>query len=371
MTDDPIAARPPVADAARPAHGAGAASRAMAAELRLPDAALLGNGDTLPIAPPATSPGVAAQWTTRPAAGPWAPEPVMALLPWTREVDYQDLALAELHTTGGWQLLGVSQRGRVHAHDGTHREDAMAMASGERGFVIAAADGAGSSSLSRVASEFACREVVTAVRPHLGVAGASVGTAAPGASIGSALAAAVLAACEQLQRVAAEAGLAPRDFRTTLLAVVCVDDTVTAVQVGDGAVVLLDGSGAVQRLGGGDAGGYSGEVVAFVPELDADSIDARIAHASLDGVACILVLTDGIEDPFYPVERRGAEIARQLYGGVTDAAEGFRAQAAHGPVVGQAQALERLAQWIGFERRGENDDRTLVGAFRMPPAFDG
>jgi len=367
VTDEPIATR---ASADAPA-GPGRGASAVAGDVTASGPGARPDDGSASVAPVRPTPIVAAQWATRPAEQPWAPEAVLARLPWARDVEYLDLECVEARTPGGWQLLGVSQRGRVHAHDGTHREDAMAVASGARGFVLAAADGAGSSALSRVASTLASRTVVGAMRRYLDHGAAPADPEALRVTLTHALSAAVLEVCETLRQVAAEVGLGTRDFRTTLLTVVCVDATVVSVQVGDGAVVLLAPDGALRRLGGGDAGGYSGEVVAFVPELDAATIGTRVTSTSLDGVACVLVLTDGIEDPFYPVERRGAEIARQLYDGVATAAEGFRAQAEHGPVVDHPEALARLAQWVGFERRGENDDRTLVGAFRLPAAFNG
>jgi hypothetical protein len=373
VTDQPLAPRSPGDAETVPASALVGAVDAVGdvATARL-DAGVGDAGDVgATAAPSPPAPIVAAQWTTRPADAPWAPASVVAQLPWVRDFDYRDLECVEERTPGGWHLLGVSQRGRVHAHDGTHREDAMGMASGTRGFVLTAADGAGSSALSRVASTLTCRTIVASMQPFLDGVRAPIAAAALSETLSKALSSAVLDVCDSLRAVAEGAGMGTRDFRTTLLAVVCVDATVVSVQVGDGAVVLLGPDGAVRRLGGGDAGGYSGEVVAFVPELDAATIWTRVTTASLQDAACILVLTDGIEDPFYPVERRGAEIARQLYGGVTATADGFRAQAVHGPVVDHAQALTRLAQWIGFERRGENDDRTLVGAFRLPPAFNG
>jgi len=324
-------------------------------------------------APPVAPAVVAATWKTIDVSTDWLPEPLGAAIAWGRDVSYRDVDCVERWVGDAWQLLGISQRGRVHAHEGTHREDAMALMEGAHGFVLAAADGAGSSRWSRVASTLVCRHVVHAAET-LVRHGVPSGDAAH--RLRDALSRAVCGASDELQRAASTAGGASRDVRTTVLAVIVVDGWLAALQVGDGAIVTVARDGQVARLGTGDAGHYSGEVVAFVPEVDADAIAARIvvrpiARSPDDHPEAILLLTDGIEDPFYPVERRGTEIARQLYHGVATPAEGFRAQAVHGPIVGSAEAQQRLRQWIDFERRGENDDRTLVGAFRLPPAFLG
>jgi hypothetical protein len=48
---------------------------------------------------------------------------------------------------------------------------------------------------------------------------------------------------------------------------------------------------------------------------------------------------------------------------------GFQRQPAHGPVLGAgvapADGAERLAAWLTFEKRGENDDRTAVVLARL------
>lgn len=323
----------------------------------------------------ATSPPiVAATWQSRPAEEAWVPEAIAEQLPWTRGITYHDVSRVQGHVetrdAGTWQLLGISHRGRVHAHDGTHREDAVAIEWGRHGFVLAAADGAGSSRYSRIAATLVCRQLVASAAPLLRDGVQSAARDGGAALLRRTLAEAIGAACDALRTAAAGAALATRDFRTTALAAIAVGNVVAAVQVGDGAIVTIARDGRATRLGAADSGSYSGEVVAFVPEVDIAAIESRVVTTTLDDVEAVLVLTDGIEDPFYPVERRGTEIARQLYHGVTTPAEGFRAQPVHGPIVGAAHALDLLEQWIAFERRGENDDRTLAGAFRRPGTVD-
>lgn len=319
-------------------------------------------------------PIVAATWQSRPAEEAWVPEAIAEQLPWTRGVTYHDVGRVQGEVTtsraGSWQLLGISQRGRVHAHDGTHREDALAIEWGRHGFVLAAADGAGSSRYSRIAATLVCRQVVASAGPLLRDGLPSDASDGGAATLRRTLAEALGAACDALRTAAAGVALSTRDFRTTALAAIAIGNVVVAVQVGDGAIATIARDGRATRLGTGDSGSYSGEVVAFVPEVDTAAIASRVVATTLDDVEAVLVLTDGIEDPFYPVERRGTEIARQLYHGVTTPAEGFRAQTQHGPIVGAADSLELLEQWIAFERRGENDDRTLAGAFRRPGTID-
>lgn len=304
----------------------------------------------------------AATWRVLAAAGDWCSAQLAAQLPWAAQVTYTDRVTHDSRLGGRWHLLGFTQRGRIHAHDGTHREDEMAIASSSRGFALVAADGAGSSAWSRVAAAAVCRDVVECARalwgrpddktPHV---------------IADTVARSVDRASLSLREAAERTGLSARDVRTTALVAISVDDALVTLQVGDGAIVGVTRDGALRRLGVTDSGGYSGEVTAFVPDASAEEIAMRVAVHALEELESVLVVTDGIEDPFYPFDRKGLEVVRQLYEGVERPLDATLLQRPHGPVVGSAEALERLAEWMAFERRGENDDRTLVGAFRLPP----
>jgi hypothetical protein len=89
----------------------------------------------------------------------------------------------------------------------------------------------------------------------------------------------------------------------------------------------------------------------------------------LADVTDVLVASDGVEDPFYPIARTGEALFAQLRDGSAGRLPDFQRQATLGPIVGASApaggaAAERLAEWLGFEKRGENDDRTLVALSR-------
>jgi hypothetical protein len=140
------------------------------------------------------------------------------------------------------------------------------------------------------------------------------------------------------------------------------------VQVGDGVVAVRTADGQVRVLGRPDGGEFSGEVTCFVPDACADARGAEVYTLSLDGVTDVVVATDGVEDPFYPLARTGAALFAQLRDGTEAPLDGFQRQPTLGPVLGSATsgdvAAERLAEWLTFEKRGENDDRTLVALWR-------
>ena len=80
----------------------------------------------------------------------------------------------------------------------------------------------------------------------------------------------------------------------------------------------------------------------------------------------LFICSDGIEDPFYPIDKKAADIFRQWHRGVTEPLEGFKSQPNQDAVFGEEAATGALARWLEFEKRGENDDRTVMVLHRLP-----
>jgi hypothetical protein len=232
------------------------------------------------------------------------------------------------------------------------------------------ADGAGSARYSRVGAEHVCLTVRETVTAAWGAIAADAGDAdALATALGGALGDGVAQAAVSLRALAASVdGVQPRDFRCTVIAAawgrVASHEALVAVQVGDGVAATLDVDGTVTRIGAGDSGSFSGEVTCFVPDEESEARARVVVRMDPARVQALLVATDGIEDPFYPIAKRGADVFRQLRDGNEATLEGFVRQPAHGPVFGAADGAESLASWLQFEKRGENDDRTIVALAR-------
>ena len=323
-----------------------------------------GLGAPVTAAPVPEPPVVAATWQAREPEGPWCPAELAAHVPWAAGVPTEHARTWADPDAAGWSLVAGTRRGRSHAHQAQWREDAAAVASlpGPDGYplrLLVAADGAGSARWSRVGAEAASRTVVASFAAH----GATL--ADPGAMLVAAAAEAV----DELRRLAAAGGGEGRDVRTTLLIAALWGppgaERLACTQVGDGAILVRTTDGVVTQLGTGDSGEFSGEVSCFVPdEGAAERAASALLRRDAHDVSHLVLITDGIEDPFYPIARRGPVLLAQLMDGVSAPAEHFQKQAVHGPVFGDPAMLERLAQWLTFERRGENDDRTIVAAVR-------
>jgi len=261
------------------------------------------------------------------------------------------------HTHGVWHSLGASVRGKSHAHRGEYRDDALAIHHSADLVVLVVADGAGSSESSRVGAAVTAQLAVsqtvaryaqrTADEPRI-------------TALGTAIAYAVHDAALHLHALAAAADVLPQSLRTTVVIVAIAGDVMLMAQVGDGAVLMQRTDGSVVRVGVQRETGWAGEVNCFVPDACAMTQVAELRQVKASDVALIALMTDGIDDPFHPLEQTGAQLVTQWRVG-TSGGIGVANQPRTGPVLGDAEALLR---WLSFEQRGEVDDRTLLLAWR-------
>lgn len=323
--------------------------------------------------PPPPPPPKAATWKVAPVKEPWAPEAVTKEFPELDRQDYQDHEYLERIVSDDWRVIGGSRRGRKQAHDSRFREDAMAFGHNDVVTVLSVADGAGSSAYSRIGSHVAVHETVESVMAALKELSDEdkkdvdkLETA-----LKKVLTAAVRQARGKAVSVAEKAKLNPKDFRATLLTIVHyhADDRELLVsnQVGDGAISLLLKNKTVRKFGASDSGAFSGEVSCFLTDKDAEKKAEEIEVVKDVGeVEAMFLCSDGIEDPFYPIDKRSLDIFKQWRCGVDKPMTGFKSQPGQAPVFDQEAAAPALAQWLEFEKRGENDDRTILVMHRHP-----
>ena len=328
-----------------------------------------GTPSPAPAAPPPPKP---ATWKNLPATEPWCPPIIAAQAPELKRVAAAD-AVAFERVLPGWRAAGASRRGRMHANGGTHREDSVACDAHDRATVLCVSDGAGSCQHSRIGSYVATRRVVEFLLAATEKVDAAV--AADAAKLKEHLSAkvteAAIAATDALLDLARKSGCSPKDFRCTLLTMLHYrggqHELLLTNQIGDGAICLLRKDKSTARLGSSDSGTHSGEVSCFVPD-DCARVKAKAVEVISDvaPVECVLLCSDGIEDPFYPLEKKAAAIFRQFYTGVDQPLPDFKAQLLQLAPLLQESAAWALAQWLEFEKRGENDDRTVAVLHRLP-----
>lgn len=319
-----------------------------------------------PIPPTTVQKPVAAVWQDRPVETPWCPQSFLPYLEYLHYFEYQD-DQSRIQSVG-WRILAATRRGRRHAHDGRHREDAWAYERVGDSIIACVSDGAGSAAYSRIGSETACRRVTEILAYLL----RHPPSPEPGDWLTVGLQYAIQETRDYLVTLATQAGESPKTLRCTLLVAVLYryagSETFITGQIGDGCIVGLakDRSLYLSPASNDDSSGfYSGEVQAFLP--DENALAYLRIHSIPLPLQCLILCTDGIDDPFYPMEKKGYALFKQLYEGVQQSLPGFDEQIRHGPILTAPDetAQHRLEQWLSFQKRGENDDRTMMLLHRL------
>jgi hypothetical protein len=92
-----------------------------------------------------------------------------------------------------------------------------------------------------------------------------------------------------------------------------------------------------------------------------------------EDVEAYILCTDGIEDPFFPIHRNVVGIFDQLFEGYREPIQDVTYPNGQEPasITRSANAEIELLKWLGFEKRGENDDRSIALIYReelaLPP----
>ena len=262
----------------------------------------------------------------------------------------------------GWAIIGASVRGKQHAHQGTWRDDAFAWGQAGAWSFVAVSDGAGSAALSRVGARLACDAAVkslaaslTDVRPEEKI------------RLEECLVAAARDARTEIRNESLRRSCDEREFHATLLLAALAEMphacSIGALQVGDGAIGVYMGGECVV-LGESDSGAYSGET-RFLTTFEIDEQwERRVTLQTLPNVQAVALMTDGVADDFFPESQRLVELfSGDPIAGLTAPHGGDVWGLNHG-LLTDPRGGQALAEWLGYERRGSFDDRTLVVLFK-------
>ncbi|MCO4100794.1 MAG: protein phosphatase 2C domain-containing protein [Gemmatimonas sp.] len=325
--------------------------------------------DPAPASPPpvaAAEPPPRPVWNSVAPSAPWCPDEWRAHLDAVAPGLFTSASAASVHeATGsrtaadGWALVLGSRRGRLHAHRGAHREDAGHLVHFTNGWCTAVADGAGSATYSRLGSALATFTFTHEVREALQHG------RAPAAALDEAMQHAAVAVDVRQRAFAARTGLALRDLRTTLLVATLHAGRLAFMQVGDGAMVVRHRGGALSHPFAAATGDFSGEVAHFLPDDGALAVlQSSLTTADVGETDVVLLATDGVEDPWYPFTRHAVALIDTLRAGVRDdsALPASLVPSWRDGVLEAADPVHALTEWLAFEKRGENDDRTLCVA---------
>lgn len=286
--------------------------------------------------------------------------------------------------TAGFTLVAGSKRGRSHAQKGTYRDDDFFIDSRVDGWQIAiVSDGAGSAKYSRRGSQIICQHGGKFLNATLDQ-GASANLDLlvekwhEASSSGSGDAdelhklrnglyttlgytafdamKAILKEVESKQ----DAGAVAKDYSSTALlslvkrfpfGVFC-----GAFAVGDGAIGVYMANGTPLLLSEPDGGEFSGQTRFLSNDtVSGEELSKRLRHALIPESAFkgLLLMTDGISDPFFQTDK-GMEMSER-WGDLIEQIEAGTDLSKRKP-----DTADRLVDWLDFWSKGEHDDRTLA-----------
>lgn len=259
---------------------------------------------------------------------------------------YPDQLASSAQGAGGYGLAAASLRGKSHAHAGTFRDDAVALATTSYWNIMAVADGAGTAPLARVGSNLAVKSAVEAMY-------AAMPQMPANEDVGKAIWAGLRAAYNAIRDFAAQRQIDVSNLHTTLQLLIhwpqktgCL---VGVAHVGDGIIAAETTDRQFYLL--------------TEPDLDPDE-DGRtlfLTSGSLrtwmeertkiyqfdEPLEMVCLMTDGVSGDLEPYTEL---LPSNLF-------EALRQRVLCYPLKQREQAL--LA-FVSYDRRGSFDDRTLA-----------
>ena len=320
--------------------------------------------------------------------------------------------------TSQMEIIMASKRGRSHAHAAKPRDDCFYYEIDEKNGwnFVAVADGAGSAKYSRKGSEIACHTVVKKLRELIGdyITSDSVlqfgeykenftgrmndnqtWNPAWQQEFGEitklddifvqAVYDAYMGIYNESQRRKEEKNeeVAVKDYHTTLLCAAFkyfgpkknTDSKapsgwfIASYWVGDGGAAVLRWNGTCRTLvlGEPDGGEFAGQTrfLTMKDEVTKEAIKRRLRFTFCDFFEALLLVTDGITDPFFPSESAVADEKRwlefyeqKLKLGCPEEPNGCNVldDASKSP----KEKSESLLKWLDFWSKGNHDDRTVL-----------
>lgn len=285
------------------------------------------------------------------------------------------VAKERIDHSNGWSAIVASARGKLHAHNGTWRDDSFKLATEGPWTIIAVADGMGSAPKSRVGSKAACDAAVAYLLTELHgytLQAPSKPESSPEQidleKVSNRLVECARRAKGAIERVAADRKLEPKLFATTLL--VCIhcqwgdSDFAAAIQVGDGCIATLrDQDGTAVLLTEADHGEFSSQTRPITEKNIEREFASRI-KASVKRLRCIAIMTDGISDDFFPEDKRIVELFTGTQIAGMTAKDGKPVDGILKSVLNKPMPEEALLDWMTYDKKQSADDRTLALLFR-------
>ena len=190
-----------------------------------------------------------------------------------------------------WRYAGSSRMGTSHQTTGTscqdgHCVDVISDRDGQDVLVAVASDGAGSASHSHIGSEVLCTTLMEHFRILIENGANLADFQRPD------LDEVLTAAVQAIENRATQEGLATRDLAATCLAAIVSPTVVVAIQVGDGAIVIDNGTDHYEPVIWPMRGEFANETVFLYQPSAIPQAEFRVIARTIRDIA---VFTDGIQ----------------------------------------------------------------------------
>ncbi len=155
-------------------------------------------------------------------------------------------------------------------------------------------------------------------------------------------------AIDSIEKEAEKRQTDPISLSTTLILVIYAmikeKHLIASLQIGDGAVSVMNTEKEVVILGKADHGDYAGESKFLTSSGIRDELGERVNITVTDNLAYLTVMTDGIADDYFPLSKELKHFFNQM----------------EKSVLNSSNPLNELKKWIRYEKTGSYDDRTLL-----------
>ncbi len=301
-------------------------------------------------------------------------------LPTPPDIEYfkPDTDKAFIALPNGRFVVAASKRGRSHAHEAKPRDDDFKLVSLDNGWcILVVADGAGSAKYSRKGSQIACTEMVKFCTNELNTGKLENFILAAKNSgyeqerkvysskfmetLQTLLVRGAYTAHKEIEKVATAHNDSIKDYSTTLLASIVKKFDfgwfVANFAIGDGSICVYDANIPKHYLGSTpDSGEYAGQTrFLTMQSLFKDaSIYARVNYKFYDHFTALMLMTDGVSDPYFETDANLENIEKwqSLWSEITTKVEMFNPD--------HQKTADELLNWLDFWSVGNHDDRTIA-----------
>ena len=250
-----------------------------------------------------------------------------------------------------WQVLGSSVRGTSHVRAELPCQDAheYRFLSDER-LIMAVADGLGSATHSEEGAKTAIKAALDSLEQSL--SSESISNPEEWNEI---LKQAFSCAVQKLQEIAAGAGIALREYGTTLMVAAVQNDWLAVGHLGDGAIVAMLSNGEMKTISAPQRGEYANEVMPLTGHGALESVRFTTRQNEFDALA---LLTDGLQN--LCIQSQTDEPYTQFFAPFFDAIQ---------KILDVEETSIKLTEFLNSERVNSktDDDKTLVIVGRFNP----